>query len=101
MTLFISLAKIFLSPFLLFILTWILTGERREAYLISLIVSTFVYVMGLLSGIHRNSTPLKLPFFAAHMVTSVLGIISLAGYWLIYLVFWGFNFGLDQTFAIF
>lgn len=95
------LFQLFVSPFAVFLVVWLATGSRREGFLIALLVysalSLFIWGWRLLG----SATPGTWGIFLLTSLRGVLMLVSLCLYWAIYLLFWGKNFDLSKTSAIF
>lgn len=95
------LLKAFLSPLLLFFIVWVLTGSRREGFLVALIVYSVLGILRLITRLLSSASPALILNFILNSMNSLIFLLSLVVYWVAYLVIWGNNFGLDKTFGIF
>lgn len=93
--------KFLTSPFIIFIIIWLLTDSRREGFLVALLVYTTTGLGFLIMKLLATANPaLIIPFLFAS-IRGLFLLMSLAIFWVIYLVAYGSNFDLTQTFAIF
>ncbi|MFW5702495.1 MAG: hypothetical protein ACOCXP_00835 [Candidatus Dojkabacteria bacterium] len=97
----VALLRVFISPLVVFFIMLILHGDRREAYLVALLFHTIVSLWVIITSLIKHATPGQIIEFVFTSIGSAITMVFLVFYWLIYLIFWGSQFGLDNTFALF
>jgi hypothetical protein len=93
--------KILLSPLIIFLIVWALTDSQREGFLVALLFYTAYSLGTLIFKLFAHANPSMFINFIFTSIKTIVFLVSLIFYWLIYLLIWGNDFGLDKTFAIF
>jgi hypothetical protein len=89
------LIKVIVSPFTVWVISLIITGDFRLAYLYAIIFYTGFSILSLVYNLLKNAKPTKILGFLGTSISSIFFIISLIIYWGIYILTWGTNFNLN------